>query len=269
MKSLAYETLGLPQRQRLERFGVSRSVDLHCHCLPGLDDGPRTREEAILLCRKIVEDGVTTTIATPHQLGRYYRANSAVKVRQAVNELAAELARENIALEILPGADVRVDERVIELLDAGEVLTLADRGKYLLLELPHELFVEPQPLLTALIRRGIRPIMTHPERYPYLQGSLEIINHWVGQGAVIQITAGSLLGDFGPAAFEMAWEMTRCGLVGVVATDAHDHQRRAPRLSAAIARLWAEMGSQFARHVCLLNPLAVLDGQDIRSEVPR
>jgi len=260
---LIYETLGLPQRKRLERFGVSRCVDIHCHCLPGLDDGPRTREEAISLCRKIVEDGVTTTIATPHQLGRYCRANSAAKVRQAVGEIAAELAKENLALELLPGADVRVDERLLELLDSDEILTLADRGKYLLLELPHELFVNPQHLLTKLIHRGIRPIMTHPERHPYLQGSLEILKQWVRQGAVIQITAGSFLGDFGRLAYEMAWEMTRCGLVGLVATDAHDHQRRVPRLSAALGMLCAEMGFEFARRICLVNPLAALDGDDI------
>ena len=70
METIIYETLAVPQQKRIERFGVSRSVDVHCHCLPGLDDGPQTLADAISLCRQIVEDGITTVIATPHQLGR-------------------------------------------------------------------------------------------------------------------------------------------------------------------------------------------------------
>lgn len=252
--------LELPQRKRLERFGVSRSVDIHCHCLPGLDDGPRTQEEALALCRKIVADGVTTAVATPHQLGRYYGANSAAVVRRAVDELSTLLAREGIPLEVFPGGDVRVDERLLALLDAGQVLTIADRGRYLLLELPHEVFVDPQPLLTGLRQRGVRPVMTHPERYAYLRRSWELIGSWVAQGAVIQITAGSLLGDFGPVAYEMAWEMAFRGLVDVVATDAHDSQQRTPRLAAAIEMLSARIGGPLARQVCLVNPLAILEG---------
>jgi protein-tyrosine phosphatase len=268
MEPLAHETLDLPQRKRLARFGVSRCVDIHCHCLPGLDDGPGTREEALALCRKIVADGVTTTIATPHQFGRYSRTNSAAKIRRAVDALAADLQRENIPLEVFPGADVRIDERLLKLLEADEALTVADRGHYLLLELPHEVFVDPRHLLTGLLRRGVRPIMTHPERYAYLQRSWEMMAAWVAQGAVIQITAGSLVGDFGPLAHEMAWEMVFRGLVGLVATDAHDAEQRPPRLSAALEMLCARIGPRLARRVCLDNPLAVFEGQEIAPEAP-
>ena len=268
MESLADQLLTEPQRRRLQRFGVSRCVDVHCHCLPGLDDGPRTWEEAISLCREIVRDGVTTTIATPHQLGRYCHCNSAAKIRAAVDELSGELARQRIPLEVLPGADVRVDERVLALLDADEILTLGDLGQYLLLELPHEVFVDPRPLLDGLTRSGIRPILTHPERHRCLQRSVEIIDSWVAQGAAIQVTAGSFLGDFGRSAREMAWEMAVRGLVGLVATDAHDAENRTPRLSAAIETLSAELGAEFARRVCLVNPLAVVEGRDIEPGGP-
>ena len=263
METIIFKTLAVPQQKRIERFGVPRCVDVHCHCLPGLDDGPRTWTDAIALCRWIVEDGITTTIATPHQLGRCHRSNSAAKIRRAVEALTGELAQEHIPLEVLPGADVRVDEHVLALLDAHEILTLADRGEYLLLELPHELFIDPQPLLDGLIRRRVRPILSHPERHCFLQQSAGIVDSWVSAGVVIQITAGSLLGDFGRSARTTAWELVERGLVGLVATDAHDAEQRIPRLSAAIEMLSAEVGVEFARQVCLVNPLAVVEGRDI------
>lgn len=263
METIVYETLTSSQRERMEHFGLPRCVDVHCHCLPGLDDGPQTLAEAISLCRRIVEDGTTTVIATPHQLGRYHGSNSAAKIRQAVKTLTVELAREDIPLEVLPGADVRVDEQVPALLEADEILTLADRGKHLLLELPHELFVDPQPLFDGLIRRKICPVLSHPERHRFLQQSADIVDSWVSNGVVIQITAGSLTGDFGRSARAMAWELVQRGLVGLVATDAHDAEQRIPRLSAAIEVLSAEVGVEFARQVCLVNPLAVVEGHEI------
>jgi protein-tyrosine phosphatase len=263
METISYETLTVPQQKRIERFGVPRSADVHCHCLAGLDDGPRTWADAVSLCRRIVDDGITTTIATPHQLGRYHRSNSAAKIRQAVETLTGELAQEHIPLEVLPGADVRVDEQVLALLDAQEIMTLADRGEYLLLELPHELFIDPQPLFDGLARRGIRPILSHPERHRFLQRSVAIVDSWVSNGVVIQITAGSLLGDFGRSARASAWELVQRGLVGLVATDAHDTAQRIPRLSAAIEMLSAEVGVELARQVCLVNPLAVVEGRDL------
>ena len=265
MQPLPIENLETAQRKRLEHFGVPRCVNIHCHCLPGLDDGPQTQQEALALCRRLVADGVTTVVATPHQLGRYSRENSPARVRRAVGELAAALARENIPLEVLPGGDVRIDERLLALLDADEVLTVADRGQYLLLELPHEVFLDPQRLLGGLVKRGIQPIMTHPERYPYLRSAWDLMAGWVAQGAAIQITAGSLLGDFGSLAHDMAWEMATRGLVGLVATDAHGEERP-PRLSAAIEVLSAQLGLAFARQVCATNPLAVLKGGRMKDE---
>jgi protein-tyrosine phosphatase len=205
-------------------------------------------------------------VATPHQLGRYNRFNSAAKIREAVEALSAELAESQIPLEIVPGGDVRIDPQVPSLLDRDEVLTVADRRRHLLLELPHELFVDPRSLLDSLLQRGIRPILTHPERYSYLHGSVDVVRSWVDRGAVIQITAGSLLGDFGSSVREMAIELVRQGLVELVATDAHDCERRTPRLSAAVKMLEASAGLEFARRVCLANPLAVFEGRDIGVE---
>jgi protein-tyrosine phosphatase len=251
------------QLVRLQSGNVPRCVDVHCHVLPGLDDGPPTLVDALDLCDALVDDGVTTVIATPHQLGAYDGVNTAAHIRASVRKFAAELAREEIPLEIFPGADVRVDERLARLLDDDRVLTVADRRRHLLLELPHELFVDPLPAITSLQERGIQVIMTHPERHRYLHGATAPIAAWVAAGAVLQITAGSLLGDFGPHANENAWRLVHAGLVSLIATDAHDSQRRPPQLSAALDVLITEVGFETARILCLENPWRVFQGESL------
>ncbi len=254
------------QQARLAEWDAPRCVDVHCHCLPGIDDGPATVNEALELCAALVADGVTTVIATPHQLGIYEQFNSAATICAAVVEFAAELAAANIPLELAPGADVRIDERLPRLLDGDLILCLADRRRHLLLELPFDVFVDPSPTIAALAERGVQAIITHPERHRYLALVPERIEAWVAAGAAVQITAGSLLGDFGPRANDEAWRLVHAGLVSLVATDAHDVGRRPPCLSAALDALAREVGRDAARAMCLANPWHVLQGERVERE---
>jgi len=258
----ALENWSPPQRSRLQAWDVERSVDVHCHCLPGLDDGPETLEDSLDLCRALVADGVTTVFATPHQLGRYDGVNTAARIGEALAALQAELAAANIPLELAAGADVRIDERLLRLVENGEALTAGPLGKHLLLELPHDLFVDPLPAIVALAERGIQTIMTHPERHRYLAGSRRRLEAWVAAGAALQITAGSLIGEFGPLAEQEAWRMVDAGMVSLVASDAHD-STRPPRLTMALAALSEAVSREFARAVCLENPLQVFRGAPV------
>ncbi|HYO25719.1 MAG TPA: CpsB/CapC family capsule biosynthesis tyrosine phosphatase [Lacipirellulaceae bacterium] len=257
------------QLTRLASAQRPRTVDAHSHCLPGLDDGPPTLMAALALCELLVSDGTTTAIATPHQLGAYDGATSAAVIRAAVGALNHELAVAGIPLEIVPGADVRVDERLPQLLDADRVLTLADARQHLLLELPHELYVDPLPTIHMLGERGIQAILTHPERYRYLPPSTAAVAEWVAAGAAVQLTAGSLLGDFGARANQQAWRLVHAGLVSLVASDAHDCRGRSPRLGEALAVLETEIGIHGARTMCLENPWRVLQGLDLSPCRPR
>jgi len=252
-----------PQQLRLDQWGVERSVDVHCHCLPGVDDGPATPAESLRLCTTLVADGVTTVFATPHQLGGYDRVNTAAAVRTAVAELNASLADAAVPLEVLPGGDVRVDERLGRLLEQDEVLTCGDLGKHLLLELPHEVFVDPLPAIKALAARGVQVIMTHPERHRYLVGAVDRIASWVDAGAVLQVTAGSIVGEFGSTARQECWRLIDAGLVSLVASDAHGAFRRPPRLTAALDELARHVSPAAAHALCLANPLRVLHGEPL------
>lgn len=238
-----------------------RCADVHCHCLPGLDDGPASMAQALELCRALLADGITDVVATPHQLGRYEGLNRAPAVRQAVGALRESLAAASLPLNVMAGADVRLDERIPGLLEADQVLTLADRGTALLLEMPHETLIDLSPLIAALGTRGVQVILTHPERHRALRLRPQGLGRWLQMGMGLQVTAGSLLGDFGDSAEQAAWHWVRSHADVLVASDAHDTSARAPKMSAAFEAIAHRLGPDTARRVCLANPFALLTAQ--------
>lgn len=238
-------------------------TDVHCHCLPGLDDGPADMVEALLLCRTLVADGVRTVVATPHQLGRYEGRNSGRQVRKAVEQLKHALAQAQIPLTVHAGADVRIDERIGALLEAQEVLAVGEAGRYLLLELPHEVFVDPIALLASLADMGRTAVITHPERHPFLARNPNYVQRWREYRPCLQITAASLGGGFGPLGQEAAWAFLRQPLPALVATDAHDTTARPPRMTQAYTLLTERLGRSAAQMICVENPQRVLSGQDV------
>ena len=247
-----------------ERSDQSQYVDIHCHCLAGVDDGPATMAEALALCRGLTDDGVSVVVATPHQLGRFSDCNEASQIRDAVSALNEQLRCNEIPLSVMPGADVRVDERICQLLDADRILTLADGGKYILLELPHDIFINIEPLLVGLASMGIQAIISHPERHRVLAKQPNLLLNWLAGGVYLQVTAGSLLGEFGPGVQKAAWHFMASGWVSFVATDAHNLYGRRPLMRAAFERIGTRLGKAVARQVCIKNPLRVLEGKDIQ-----
>jgi protein-tyrosine phosphatase len=253
------------QALRLRHFATEISADVHCHCLAGLDDGPATLDEAVGLCEALVADGFTHVVATPHQLGRYDGRNAPDQIRAAADQLRAALAQRNIPLVIETGADVRIDERVVPMLRRNEISAIGAAGKYLLLELPHDVYLDPRRVINDLRKAGVTAIVTHPERHPHLQKQPEAARAWLEQGALIQVTAGSVIGEFGAAAQQSAWQMLQKGWVSILATDAHDTLRRPPRMTAAAAAISGQFGHAVARRLCVENPVRVLKGEPLVS----
>ena len=223
-------------------------IDVHCHCLPGLDDGPADLKTALELCIALVADGVTTVAATPHQLGRYERLNSAASVRRAVDSLQLELNRLAIPLTVYPGADVRIHERLAGMLSADEVMTLADGKRWLLLEMPGELFIDITGLLKQLQSQGVSVVLSHPERYPWVRRRLPQVVAWRKEAGIkVQITAASLLGDFGPDIADLAWQIASADAVDLVAGDTHSVEGlRRPRMTDARHLVCNRLGEEVA-----------------------
>lgn len=238
-------------------------TDIHCHCLPALDDGPRNMAEALSLCQEMVKDGIRQVVATPHQLGRFDGRYEAESIRRAVAELNKVLRENGTALTVLPGADVRLDERIPQLLKSDAVLTVADARQYLLLELPHEVFIDPQGLLERLREMGMSALITHPERHGFLASNPTYVDRWREYGPCLQITAGSLLGYFGRQSAEAAKTFLRMDLAIVVATDAHGAYDRPPCMTAAYQWLSKQCGQAVADTVCIQNPRRAVAGGEL------
>ena len=263
MNTVQANNLSSAQRDRLNRFNVDRCVDVHCHCLGGLDDGPDDMSEAVGLCRSLAEDGITHVIATPHQLGRYETQISGERIIKAVDELNDMLQQENVPLQVACGAEIRVDPRVCELLASGDVLSLGQTGRFVLLELPHETFVNPLQLLRRLKDSGIVPVIAHPERCDYLANRQDAIASWLNAGAVLQLTASSVVGLCGAEATQRAWAWLRAGWVSLIASDAHDTADRRPVITSAIEQLTGQLGHVAARRICIENPQHIWAGQPL------
>lgn len=235
-------------------------TDIHCHLLPGIDDGAKCWDDALAMARQAVAEGITTSILTPHQLGNYTHTRGDT-IRQLTVEFQRHLVAQQIPLRVLPGADVRIDGDMLTRLRSGDCLSLADTGKYVLLELPHELYMPLEPVLDALQRIGMVGILSHPERNEGLLRHPELMTGLVERGCLMQLTADSITGVFGEQPRAFSERMIRAGLIHFVASDAHSPRRRRPRMRAALETVAEWAGSEYAVAVGCTNPAAVAAGR--------
>ncbi|GAH21982.1 unnamed protein product, partial [marine sediment metagenome] len=234
----------------------------HCHCLPGFDDGPEDLKQAVKLCKSLVEDGIETVVAAPHVLGGFDGNCDAEDIRRAVAELNQALDKQQIPLKVLPGAEVRLDERIESLLDNGVILTVAD-GSFLLLELLDQVLIDISSLLISLRQKNIQCIIVHPERCSYLAKAPGIIKKWLSLGAVLQVTAASLLGRgyLGYYIKDFAWSLVESGQVSIIATDAHDTGERKAMMTAAYNAISTRLSPEIAEMLCIKNPRRVIEAK--------
>jgi protein-tyrosine phosphatase len=205
-------------------------IDLHCHMLPGIDDGARDLDTALAAMARIaLANGIQCTVCTPHVYpGRY--DNDRETAQEAVARFQRALHEAGIGLELTTGADARLVPDLIAGLRAGRIPTLHG-GRYFLLELPHH-SAPPQfeKFVGDLLASGSVPLITHPERLNWIEVQYDCFLRLARAGAWIQVTAGSLTGRFRPRARYWAERMVDGGIVAVLATDAHGIERRPPLL---------------------------------------
>jgi protein-tyrosine phosphatase len=241
---------------------VEPFVDIHCHLIPEIDDGAKSWAESLAMAKMAVADGIATIVLTPHQLGTYAH-NSGDLIRQRTIELQEQLDARGIPLEVLPGADVRIEDGMLGGLRAGTVLSLADRRRHVLLELPHELYFPLEGVLEDLRRHGLTGILSHPERNQGLLKDPGLIEPLVDAGCLMQVTASSLIGGMGPGPQGMAEWLLAQGFVHFLATDAHGHKSRRPLMTRAFERAVELTDWEEAIDLCCRNPAAVAQGRDV------
>jgi protein-tyrosine phosphatase len=238
-------------------------IDLHCHILPGVDDGARTLAEAVAMCRMAAADGCEAMIATPHQRrGEWWNDD-----REHLQALARELqAAVGAGFRVALGGEVHVDPRLlgeVERLPGGGILPLAG-SRYLLIEF--DVFTTPAQasnLVHEISLAGWRPIIAHPEFVPWLVEEPDRLGRLVSLGATAQVTAMSLTGDFGRRPRQDALAFLGAGLVHFVASDSHGTRNRPPGLRRARQTIAARWGEETARRLTCDNPRAVLEDRPL------
>jgi len=200
-------------------------VDIHCHILPGLDDGSPDMATSIAMARLAAAAGISTVIGTPHWIEDEHETDPAT-VRQTAKDLQAELNGKAIPLTVLPGNEAFICPDLPDRVKTGDVLTLADRGTHLLLELPYEdLPTYVDDVIFKLQLQGVTPVLAHVERYAYVRADWHVLDRWVQRGCLAQVNASSLDRARGD---DVAQDLMDRGLVACTATDAHDATHRVP-----------------------------------------
>jgi protein-tyrosine phosphatase len=213
-------------------------IDIHCHILPGLDDGPATEEDSVELARAFVASGTRAVVATPHIRSDHPFAHE--RIEELAARLRERLAAEELELELLTGGEVALSE--LDLIDDARLKDLAlGSGDCVLVESPYGRVGELlEGMLADLRRRGFRAVLAHPERSPAFQDDLPRLARIVEGGVLTSITAASMEGRFGKPVRRLCVQMLKDGLVHDVASDAHS-ARRPPGLTRGFEELAGEL----------------------------
>jgi len=234
-------------------------VDIHCHILPGIDDGPKSMEEACAMAEMAVADGITHVIGTPHAHPEH--AFDIERNRGLRDELQAKFEGR---LKLATGCDFHLSfENLQDIRHAAWRYTLNQKS-YLLVEFAD--FSIPPSLDQALHElqlAGLKPIVTHPERNPLIRAQPERLYKWLRQGCYVQVTAQSLAGRWGESAQEMTQEWLDMGAVHFVASDAHNTTTRPLQLRGTYELLAKERGEETARALLVENPLAAFEDRPL------
>ena len=232
-------------------------VDIHCHILPGLDDGARTMEESLEMVKLAAANGCTDLVATPHSSSRYAFDES--RVAETFRDLSA---RSRGLINLHRGCDCHLNFQNLQDALLNPSKFSINQSRYLLVELPDLLSVTAvRDQLQALLNARTVPIITHPERNFTLQSNTDQIRKWVALGCLVQVTGQSFLGSFGSAVKDSADALMNGDLVHFVASDAHDCVHRPPNLTEAYEYVRDRWGDTRARALFIHNPAAVINDE--------
>jgi protein-tyrosine phosphatase len=235
-------------------------IDIHSHILPGLDDGPKTLEDAVAMVKIATLSGTTDIVATPHA-NLEFTFNPEL-IDQKIAELQAEAGP---VPQIHRGCDFHLTVENIEDALAHPSKYTINHKSYLLVEFSDSFIPDTSlDIFSRFQAAGIIPVITHPERNVPLRKRMDQLRSWVENGCLIQVTAKSLLGGFGDTARRISVELFERNLVHFVASDAHDTKHRPPTLKDAYAYIAKTWGEERAQAVCVTTPRAALTGDSFQ-----
>jgi protein-tyrosine phosphatase len=237
-------------------------VDIHCHILPGLDDGAESSEISLKMAEAAIADGITRVVATPHANAEFvFRPEL---VQQLRDELQAKLGDR---LLLGTGCDFHLSFENLDDAQKNPHKYTINQKNYLLVELGD--FAIPPAIdetLHHLQLAGVSPIITHPERNSLLRAKPERLYGWLHQGCYVQVTAGSLLGRFGKGAAQWVEQWLKEDRIHFFASDAHSLTGRPLRLREAYEKVEALRGEEVADALFRENPAAAFDGRPLPYE---
>ncbi len=232
---------------------------MHCHVLPGIDDGPATIEDSLALARVAAARGTRTIVATPHVSHRY--DNDPATIAALVDQVNAKLTQEQVPVKVLAGAEISVTRASELSRETLTALSLGGGGAWLLIEPPFSSEATGIDILVGELQdEGYRILLAHPERCPAFQRDPQLLESLVrGAGVLTSITAGSLVGRFGGSVKRFALSLVENELVHNVASDAHDPEQRAPGLAEELKQAGLEAMTEWLTEGV---PEAILAGED-------
>jgi protein-tyrosine phosphatase len=242
-------------------------IDLHSHILPGVDDGAPDLETSLAMARMAVDDGIEVMACTPHFMPGLYD-NEAQDIRYRVASLNDELIAHDINLALVVGGDAHIRPDFIECLRQDRILRLHD-SRYVLFE-PSHTTMPPrlEEFMFNILMAGYVPILTHPERFSWIEHNYPVFERLVQAGVWMQITAASITGRFGNRPHYWGQRMLAEGKVHILASDAHNLKSRPPLLTEAYEVAVSELGLDEAKALVLSRPQAVLANEPSERVVP-
>lgn len=243
-------------------------VDIHCHLLAGLDDGPRTQDEALEMCRMAYQDGTGTISAGAHQ-NDHYPENTPDRIREAAKQLQARLQEEQIPLSIFPNAEVEVHPDMLSSFRKGELLTVADRGQFMLVEMPHGVFVDLRGAANQLRQEGVRVIIAHAERVPELLHDSGRIEELIALGCLVQVSSRTITHPPSRLDGKAIREWVERDIAHLLGSDGHSPKRRRPLMREAYNQIADWAGRGVADRICSVTALSVIQGRSFALPRPK
>ncbi|MQM81435.1 tyrosine protein phosphatase [Lactobacillus buchneri] len=237
-------------------------IDLHCHLLPGVDDGSKSMDISLKLANDAVRDGIDYALLTPHHMNGVY-LNHKKAVIQQTQEFQVELDRHKISLKVFPGQEVRINGDLLTALDQDDILFADEGGRYLMLEFPDDDVPSyTSNMIYELMQRGIIPVIVHPERNTKIMKQPNILYELLSRGCLSQITAGSYVGVFGHKVQKFSKQLLQTGQVYIFASDAHNLPNRGYEMTNAFAKLDHEFGYDYVSRLSE-NSKRIINGDNI------